>query len=1767
MNELHWEDSRKLFCNSDKLFYDNLINLDDRLNVNNNFNENKYEDTYDKIYLRNNRRFKTEPPKTICEQGGTPQFYSSFFHNIFKNLSKNISYSGGNIQNEENVKIKKKTSPYYNDSRKVKHIHLAKRDSRGVTSRNKNNLLYRKTDSIKNVLVKNAVGGKSGDLEGRCRRHTDGNKRSGHCSHEDEEAEKLETEDLGKESEGKLCEESGEEPGEASDDEDEENSDEESEETSDEEDEENSDEEGTYTKVPMDRGGNTQKDGSKSLDENRNEKKDEKGTKLVNSDIISDVFLRKSVKCLVVHDTGGIDIELIENENPEFLYHTYTGNRISNMYYEYDDSIKSKEFCDDKKINRFYSSFSRNENMNTRGSSGVAHHSVKSEYIRGDPTPNGTSSNGTSYNGTLSNGTSSNGTLFNGSAANQYAANQYAANQYAANQYAANQYAANQCEMKNTPINGVGNGWMGENPSVPNYNLDFSTDSKYFNQLDEEKCAKNSYIEDKIMNKSNEVYYNEKYYTRNENRNKVTVNSSVERSKMFDSYSSVSSVSINTTEREKRKKYYYIGETVNNVRNGWGMLISNDRVIFEGEYKMNNAIGYFIKYNEYSTEIGYRSPLSVKSVVIMSDSDNFIIQNRCENIESVKNNELVASQDDDLEKFVHNNGRMQMNGKNRINYEGSIIQGTDCENKNEMTKGEINLLDTQKFTSMNNCTPCSDFRRSSVVFTTSNSNKLSYRRGNVLMNNYINSTRSNEYRYDKRDEEGEDKFKNLNIISSYVRKNSKHKTTPARSINYLKPPMMNLIKNNLILNRNSRLKSEKSSSARRKKEHRTMTHCSSPMSIIITSFDSDDESDYFENDENKKCEGSSLDEHMATSPYVQPATVFSEDMDELKKTNKLDKNGTEGNYRLKNLHIQNNNPLKDTCSHNTDRSTHLELHEEKQMLSIPCQEQDKENISKKECLCHTPVLSAPKEVLFIGGDIKQNEEDSCECGEIRKDIDIGTSHEKRDIIEEEGMDSPICFKTEPLGKYQDSQNELNALKRQDNLAKPNRLESLERQDRQNRLDSLNKLNGLERLSKLNIVITDEYRNLICENINNDNFVIKNNEITTFDEFLENQGYCDEGEREKWRDTIRDQNIEQDNMGEDGNMSKCECGEYNTPMEISTTFSSPDVVENFSDIQKGEGNGWYPFKSNSTEVDVLKKKGEKNYEHLNKTFIRRRLRGATFPEAHDDRQKNCFLFIDDYLTSNDAKFDMINEDVKLRASDYNKWSVNMLYNFLKMIGLKKEAYLFKIHKIRGYHILKLTDKELKKLSINNSYVRKFVLSVFRFLVNSLDSADPLSLNFNSNKKFSFNKIKAICSNDIIILNKVGGGSYAQVFKAKYRGRYVACKLFLYNPKDMSEESYCESYISTPRSSHKYIFPKINPSFTMFNEENFANTGSAGGKSDIANRAVNDTEREGKDRESDFIHSVDSPCMQLTQGYNEKNVADIPYEKGLYTSFDEKKDKGNVEYINSTSYTLQRNKKIKKMANLEIFRYFPTPVKYRNYEAKILYSLQGCDHVIKLFGVCSLREGEESLILQYCAGGSLEKYIYMDEKKKNCVYIRCLSRPQIVKIFQQVAEGMHNVHCNNFFHRDLKLSNILLDDNQDAVISDFGLSTHFSSNDSPTAYAIYGNIFYAAPEVLKGEGFFKESDVWSFGVSLWEALTKKIAYDGLSASETFCKVSSGELILPIPKDIPLELSNLLRSMLEYDFTKRPLFNVIAKRLEHIRLDAEKNLHVDIHSFFDG
>ncbi|ETB62582.1 serine/threonine protein kinase [Plasmodium yoelii 17X] len=1340
MNKPNLCNSVMLLKGSDKLFYDNLINLDERLKLNNNFNENRYNENCNKSFVRNNRRFKTEPSKIFNKNTKSSGY--SFFQNIF-GFSKSVSH-------KENLE---------NDKTELNGTDTGESDQSGRSEKSE----------------KNESGNGNGESGGGGKLYING---------------------LASQIENNLSNKKYELTG--------------------------------YTGL----------DDKNDMNEEKCVKKKEKeinslDKRMVNSYVISDVFLKKNIKSIIVYNTGGIDIELIENENPEFLYHTYTGNRISNIYYNYDDKIKEKD----------------------------------------------------SYN-----------------------------------------------ERCNDDIKG-----------------NRSNSNKIF-------C-----MEKEELNCPNDCNQN------------------------CDINSSISSLSINISEQKKYKKYYYIGESFNNMRNGWGMLIYNDRVIFEGEYKMDNAIGYFIKYNEYSTEIGYRSPISIKSVIIMSDSDNFIIQNKSEHLNGDGNDD---DNDDDNDNGNDNDDGDKIKKNNKNNNLSNVLI---CDNEHSIcNKTFSNFEETYNLEKLkdknNNSYSYHKIDKNCDASFKKNHNSIKkfstqFCKSGLESNDYIGINKfadptsachitrggNSPKLTDLTNSTNLANSTNLNVVSNYIRKNSKHKTTPAQSLNYLKPPNMNFIKNNIFLNKNIK-KSEK---ILRKKKKKTTSHTFTPINIIVTSFDSDD------------------------------------------------------------------------------------------------------NIGDPDCM--------DADIIMKKSEVEKDREDKTNCSDYEHD------------------------ESNNYGNYFDTINE---------------------RVKKNTLD---------------VEIYDEYKNLICANINNDNFVFKNNEIAIFDKFIENQNVNnDKGwENHIMRKTICEENFKVDKILNEGDftISTDAVDADNDYADIlEPTIDNDKHCTKLEASLKGGGEGRCGESGDGRCGESGGGDGERKFCKFLKREMRKKLRGATFPETHDDRQKNCFLFIDDYLTSNNYKFDKISNDIRLRASDYNKWSVNMLYNFLKMIGLKKEAYLFKINKIRGYHILKITDNELKKLNINNQYTRKFILSVFRFLVNSIDSADPLSLNFNTSKKFTFNKIKNISNNDIIILNKIGGGSYAQVFRGKYKGKIIACKLFVYNTRELSEESYCESYISTPRSTHQYIFPKI-----------FKNMPSADSE-------VGDPSHDVDSIRSDDLEKIGKNFEQIGKNFEQigKN-----FERG----------DGDFPKVLTNLCTLQRNKKIKKMANLEIFRYFPTPIKYRNYEAKILYSLQNCKHVIKLLGVCSLGQGEESLILQYCPGGSLEKYIYYDEKKKINKQNKHLSRPQVVKIFQQIAKGMYEIHSNNFFHRDIKLSNILLDENKNAIISDFGLSTYFSLNDSPSAYAIYGNIFYAAPEVLKGEGFFKESDVWSFGVSLWEALTKKIAYDGLSSSETFCKISSGELHLPIPNDIPKDLSDLLKSVLEYDFTKRPLFDVIARKLEQIWEAAEKRLHFDMISFLDG
>ena len=94
---------------------------------------------------------------------------------------------------------------------------------------------------------------------------------------------------------------------------------------------------------------------------------------------------------------------------------------------------------------------------------------------------------------------------------------------------------------------------------------------------------------------------------------------------------------------------------------------------------------------------------------------------------------------------------------------------------------------------------------------------------------------------------------------------------------------------------------------------------------------------------------------------------------------------------------------------------------------------------------------------------------------------------------------------------------------------------------------------------------------------------------------------------------------------------------------------------------------------------------------------------------------------------------------------------------------------------------------------------------------------------------------------------------------------------------------------------------------------------------------------------------------------------------------------------------------------------------------------------------------------------------------------------IKLATQAAQGMHFLHTWGIVHRDLKSPNILLDDKWNAKISDFGL-TKFKQDSNSDIDQMAGSLFWTAPEILGEEAPFSEpSDVYSFGIVMWELLT--------------------------------------------------------------------------------
>lgn len=133
-------------------------------------------------------------------------------------------------------------------------------------------------------------------------------------------------------------------------------------------------------------------------------------------------------------------------------------------------------------------------------------------------------------------------------------------------------------------------------------------------------------------------------------------------------------------------------------------------------------------------------------------------------------------------------------------------------------------------------------------------------------------------------------------------------------------------------------------------------------------------------------------------------------------------------------------------------------------------------------------------------------------------------------------------------------------------------------------------------------------------------------------------------------------------------------------------------------------------------------------------------------------------------------------------------------------------------------------------------------------------------------------------------------------------------------------------------------------------------------------------------------------------------------------------------------------------------------------------------------------------------------------------------------------------NGIVHRDVKSHNVLIDENFNVKLCDFGLAKNkHELNIGPSQFS--GTPAYMAPELFLKKAYDEKIDLFSFGTLMWEILVRKIPFDGYEVSEIKSKVLSDESLF-IPKNIPIILGNIINSCRLLDSTKRPNFSDLSK-----------------------
>jgi len=205
-----------------------------------------------------------------------------------------------------------------------------------------------------------------------------------------------------------------------------------------------------------------------------------------------------------------------------------------------------------------------------------------------------------------------------------------------------------------------------------------------------------------------------------------------------------------------------------------------------------------------------------------------------------------------------------------------------------------------------------------------------------------------------------------------------------------------------------------------------------------------------------------------------------------------------------------------------------------------------------------------------------------------------------------------------------------------------------------------------------------------------------------------------------------------------------------------------------------------------------------------------------------------------------------------------------------------------------------------------------------------------------------------------------------------------------------------------------------------------------------------------------------------------------------------------------------------------------------EAQMASSLNH-PHILTVYDVGEFQE-RQYLVTEFVDGGTLKDWTQTDKR----------SWRQVVELLTGVADGLAAAHGAGILHRDIKPANILVAKNGYAKLADFGLAKLTEDrppSDSTLTMAepqtrpgmIIGTVAYMSPEQASGKPLDHRSDVFSFGVLLYELLSGRRPFGGASEMEVLKTVIHGSPE-PLGDDVPLPLRMAVEKALEKDPAER-------------------------------